>query len=154
MHTMKMKCKSFLVRFYYNKTESHMGVLNNEVGKSRFQTTIFIAPNDSPWVFPDNRSLWMLSSPLIVYWIYLYPGLCSPLYWSFSWWSQTVPRTWWGWRADLTQPRSRPPQGRRLCPQEEHQSQAGQSYKWETNNIVMVKDNSRMKGKLLNNLTV
>lgn len=44
----KMKCKSFLVRFHYNKTESHMGVLNKEVGKSRFQTTIFIAPNDSP----------------------------------------------------------------------------------------------------------
>lgn len=54
MHTMKMKCKSFLVRFHYNKTESHMGVLNNEVGKSRFQTTIFIAPNDSPWVFPQT----------------------------------------------------------------------------------------------------
>lgn len=33
---MKMKCKSFFVRFYYNKIEFYMGGLNNEVGKFRF----------------------------------------------------------------------------------------------------------------------
>lgn len=137
-----------LVLFHYNKTESHLGILNNEVGKSRFQTPKFLAPNDPPWVFSDNRSLGMLSSPLTVYWIYLYLGLYNPLYWSSSWWSQTVPRTWWGWRADLSPPRSHPQQGRRLCPQEEHQSQAGQSYKGKMSNIVKVKVNSTMKRKL------